>query len=295
LTKNIHLNSWYSQLAELAANIGDDSFTKLLAKCCKHVTEYSSILMSAYHRNGKATHLFDDVPASKEKQTLAPYYQGAYLLDPFFTLTKKKAPSGVYKLFDIAPDEFYETEYYKNYYSNIHLTDEFSIVVNVSEELVVVISLGFRCNAQGMEGKAGQLKTVAPLLVELTRKHWLKEEQRRKQSESIKEGSEEIYGQSLENSFIRFGKSHLTEREAQVMRLILQGHSSKAIALILDISPDTVKVHRKRCYFKLQVTSQAELFSLFINALKLAPIKSDEDPLNFYFEEYPLDPNYTTN
>ena len=76
-----------------------------------------------------------------------------------------------------------------------------------------------------------------------------------------------------------FGTSRLSEREAEVSRLILQGHSSKVIARMLGNSPETVKVFRKRIHTKLGLGSSAELFSLFLAALCAAPQDCAEDPL----------------
>jgi DNA-binding CsgD family transcriptional regulator len=47
----------------------------------------------------------------------------------------------------------------------------------------------------------------------------------------------------------------------------LRGNSSKAIAKRLSISQETVKVHRRNLYAKLGVSSQSELFSLFLQRL----------------------------
>lgn len=76
-----------------------------------------------------------------------------------------------------------------------------------------------------------------------------------------------------------FGTSRLSDREAAVARLILQGHSSKVIARILGNSPETVRVFRKRIHTKLGLASSAELFSLFLAALCAAPEGTDDDPL----------------
>lgn len=76
-----------------------------------------------------------------------------------------------------------------------------------------------------------------------------------------------------------FGASRLSDREAEVARLILQGHSSKVIARMLGNSPETVKVFRKRINTKLGLASSAELFSLFLAALCAAPEGADDDPL----------------
>ncbi len=52
-----------------------------------------------------------------------------------------------------------------------------------------------------------------------------------------------------------------------MVQLLLRGYSAKAAARELGISPETLRVHRKHIYAKLGVSSQGELFSLFLSAL----------------------------
>lgn len=52
---------------------------------------------------------------------------------------------------------------------------------------------------------------------------------------------------------------HLTEREHQVLRLIMEGKSNKEIALELGISPKTVSVHRTNVMTKFNVQNTVEL------------------------------------
>ncbi len=86
-------------------------------------------------------------------------------------------------------------------------------------------------------------------------------------------------GLQVMSALARFGTSRLSDREAEVARLILQGHSSKVIARMLGNSPETVKVFRKRIHTKLGLATSAELFSLFLAALCAAPHGTDDDPL----------------
>ena len=58
----------------------------------------------------------------------------------------------------------------------------------------------------------------------------------------------------------------LTARELDVIRLILSGCSNKEVAGKLAISAETVKVHRRHIYAKLNIKSPQELFSLFLKA-----------------------------
>lgn len=59
------------------------------------------------------------------------------------------------------------------------------------------------------------------------------------------------------------GRLHeLTERESDVMRLVVEGLPNKLIADQLDISVRTVEVHRARVFDKMQVKSAVELANL---------------------------------
>lgn len=55
------------------------------------------------------------------------------------------------------------------------------------------------------------------------------------------------------------GRPHLTERERQVLKLVVEGKSNKEIALALVVSPKTVSVHRSNIMAKLGVHNSVEL------------------------------------
>ncbi len=54
----------------------------------------------------------------------------------------------------------------------------------------------------------------------------------------------------------------LTEREREVMDLLAEGHTNKAVAEQLGISPRTVEVHRQRVLEKCEVKSVPQLIRL---------------------------------
>ena len=56
--------------------------------------------------------------------------------------------------------------------------------------------------------------------------------------------------------------AELTERERDVLRLVVEGQPNKLIADQLDISVRTVEVHRSRVFEKMSVKSAVELANL---------------------------------
>jgi len=71
-------------------------------------------------------------------------------------------------------------------------------------------------------------------------------------------------GDALKQFQDRFG---LTPRERNIVDLVLQGYPNAKIAAKLGISTGTVRNHRYRLYYKLDITTERELFYTFIDIL----------------------------
>ena len=60
----------------------------------------------------------------------------------------------------------------------------------------------------------------------------------------------------------RVQEQPLTGREEQILKLLAEGKSNRAIGVVLHISESTVKSHLKSLFVKLDVTSRAEAIAL---------------------------------
>jgi two-component system response regulator DctR len=74
--------------------------------------------------------------------------------------------------------------------------------------------------------------------------------------------SQQTLQQHRHRSNLQQNLSDLTERERDVMRLVVEGLPNKLIADQLDISVRTVEVHRARVFDKMAVKSAVELANL---------------------------------
>lgn len=72
-------------------------------------------------------------------------------------------------------------------------------------------------------------------------------------------------GEAALDAFCR--QQDLTPREAEIVRLSFVGLPNAAIAKQLGVSVGTVKNHRWRLYYKLDITSEREMFHLFLSTL----------------------------
>jgi len=76
------------------------------------------------------------------------------------------------------------------------------------------------------------------------------------------QASEAVLLQRLAKREVQRALAELTEREREVMQLVVEGRPNKLIADALDISVRTVEVHRARVFEKMNVKSAVELANL---------------------------------
>ena len=74
--------------------------------------------------------------------------------------------------------------------------------------------------------------------------------------------SEQVLDARRAKNAVQSRLAELTERERDVMRLVVEGLPNKLIADQLDISVRTVEVHRARVFDKMEVKSAVELANL---------------------------------
>jgi DNA-binding CsgD family transcriptional regulator len=197
----------------------------------------------------------DDAP---QPSPVPLYLSGLYLLDPFWQACQNEISDGLYRLSDVAPDLFRQSEYFQKYSRDAIGDDEVQVILKLAPQEHLLLSLG--ANERFDPDKFGRLAACVPWLLALMRQHWSR-------STKLKESTPPAPNR-LEQALASFGAQKLSARETEIAQMTLRGNSSKAIANALSISVETVKVHRRHLYQKLGVTSQPELFSLFLQALE---------------------------
>ncbi|AQQ66244.1 hypothetical protein Mag101_00190 [Microbulbifer agarilyticus] len=201
------------------------------------------------------------------------YVEGAYLFDPFYRAAVDEEKQGLFFLREVAPDAFVHTEYFRKYYREANLGDEACYLVFGRDGMIASLSIGRARdlgNGRFSNQEMAVLRSLTPLVENILKK-WMT-------SYEAVETGQESFGKRLDSALENFGSSRLTNRECEVLHLTMRGHSIKSMAERLDASVDTVKTHRKNIYAKLDVTSQSELFYLFISALRHHS-SGDADPL----------------
>jgi len=203
---------------------------------------------------------------------LPAYHDGPYLLDPFYNHFLAGTNEGCFRLHDLAPDGFLRSEYFSSYYRHLDVGDELGLLTALGPDSAAHVSITRRRGRpRFMRRDHDWLAAAAPLAREAVR--------RMNAAQSPVSHDRSALHDSLRQAYRHFGASVLTEREREVVHLLLRGNSAKAIARVLGISPETARNHLKRVYPKLGVASQAELFALFFKALERVEPGFEGDPL----------------
>lgn len=258
--------------APLVAAIGDDAtFGQRLAAFLRQRAASDSLVMLRYHFQYAPQVLFEDLAARDAEALYDRYFEGTYLLSPFY-LRWRAAPEerGLYRLKVIAPEGFFDSVYYTDYYERSGLIDEVGFVIPIDADSAVLVSLGRTAQLAAFSAaEHAHLAAVEPIVSSSVQRHLA--------LSSASRGTP--MHKQLADALQLFGSSLLTEREQGVVQLMLRGHSSKSCARELGISPTTERVHRRNIYAKLGISSQAELFSLFFDALAADGLAPGSDPL----------------
>lgn len=269
--------SQYSQhLAKLIPAIGTAEFPGELVSLLLGLVRCQDATILLYAETGLPVIEYFQVPQQGGRSTLDNFVRGAFLLDPYYLAATREKKFGVFRLRDLAPGGFKDSEYYKTWYRNCGYQDECGYLIPLDGEGFVNIALGKTDQrARFSKPQLRILEDILPTVEALCRRHWARQDE-------LPDGIN--LRARLDHALDAFGSSMLTEREAQVINLVLHGHSTKTAAEKLSISVETVKLHRKHAYAKLEVGSQAELFYLFLDSVRSDTGYDGGDPLINYMQ-----------
>lgn len=248
----------------MIAAIHQPGLPAAVAALLRGVAPFSYAVIFGFRGTARPLDLFDDFPATRRKIFVTDYQEGPYLLDPFYKAATQPVPSGLYRMRDLAPDRFYQGEYFRSYYIQTGLAEEIGFFVTLPEDATVVLSL-MRAEKPFSARDLRNLGVVAPVVEAGLRLHWA--DLAKRFAAASGGPRRKVAETGIERSFHTFGAGVLTPREREIVEHTLKGHSAEAIGKILGISSGTVRIHRRNIYAKLRISSQGELFSRFIQTL----------------------------
>ncbi|MCE2738599.1 MAG: helix-turn-helix transcriptional regulator [Rhodobacter sp.] len=259
-------NAAEGRLAEAIRRMGQAGFETALTGWLRRSVPCDNLIMLAYRDAAPPLVLYHQADDPKVYGQLdSTYLAGAYLLDPYHDLHQSRVAAGLYRMRDIAPDQFQRSRYFLDYYRNTGLIDEVTFVAYPAPGVTLNICLG-RDGTSGQVFSAAEVhraSRIAPIVTALSERHWSG-----LSGPTPGAGRGEQAAGLLRAALVRSHGIRLSPRQAEVALLILRGHSSVSIGLRLAVSPQTVKVFRRQLYARCAITTQAELFALLLPLLK---------------------------
>lgn len=257
-----------SAVARLIAKTGNqDEFGTALDQVADVAAKFDMSCAFAYSAEQEPIVLHDGYSATVSRRALKSYLRGAYLLDPFYSACISGCREGLWRMRDLAPDDFHKSGFASSREVHPCISDEAGTLV---EEIGFIIPLsdGFSATYSLMRNRgatpfdAGEFKrltAIIPIVAACIRQHW--------KALNANVNAEDRNRINTEMVFDQVFGGVLTPAQNSVTKLILRGHSSLSIAHHLGITEGTVKLHRSNIYRRLSISSQGELFQIFINHL----------------------------
>jgi DNA-binding CsgD family transcriptional regulator len=252
---------WHTTIGRLLAADDSQLIADALVDAIGHVVHHDGTCLLAFHTDSRPEVLHHSLAPDVESHYLKRYLAGPYLLDPLYALALGIDKASMCRFRDATPDRFHSSEYYRQYCDRTHLRDEMDFLVGVDDGTALALVVGRR-EKQFSKAELSRLALIEPVVQASIMRVW-----ERWLDRSVRSEPDRGIHQRLTECFDNFGDSVLTQREREITQLLLRGHSSKSVARELNIAPGTVMVHKRNLFSKLGITSQYELFSLFIKEL----------------------------
>jgi DNA-binding CsgD family transcriptional regulator len=258
--------------AGIVEAIGTAQFFSKTAHLVESCLSFEGLFVFLYSEGSAPAPLGSYKGAQNFHKGLENYLRYSYVINPVYRSYLDGIPSGAYLISELLSPRYTD----QIAVSDLDIRVEGNETIgyrtpgwpkNMTEVLALIrlpdnkmIEFSFSTSRSGDQAAQcyAQLKEIYPVLSSAVLKHF---------EFAAEDFDTSSASPSQEHWFQSFGEEVLTKRERNVVRMILIGHSSNSIALNLGISLPTVKSHRRNIYAKLHISSQAELFSMFIQKL----------------------------
>lgn len=215
-----------SLLGDVIDQLHQPGFSAALAAWLRSSVDFDHVVIFGYHGESAPLDLHDDFPSSKRRIFVTRYQEGHYLLDPFYLACTHGVTDGLYRLKELAPDRFYQSEYFRSYYVQTGLAEEIGFFIGLPGNVRIVISL-MRASAAGTFGtrELRLLRRLVPIVRAAATQHW--RELDRRFVPSTDNTERPVIQQAIDHAFRTFGRSLLTPRERMVVEYVLRATRPK--------------------------------------------------------------------
>ncbi len=248
--------------------IGSDQFFDELAVILGDALPFKWLHIFQYSKDAAPVALGNHPRSVAYQSGFENYLNFTYVINPTYRAFQLKTNSGVFLISDFIQEGYDDIIGSADFEIRIEDSEpigyrtpgwpknmkEFIVLINLPNGTAVDFTFLTEMDGKSHKEHEKRLQSAFPILDAVLTK----------QFEINPKSFEHHSRPGQEERFQDFGSDTLTDREREVVQLILIGHNSNSIASKLCVSLSTIKTHRRNIYSKLQISSQAELFSLFL-------------------------------
>ena len=268
---------WNRDVSRAIAALGTEEFFPALIDAVRGQVAIDYPQIWLYHRDLPPQVLYHEIPPAAIASQIDQYLDGPYREDPFYQASMNQPKSKIYRLSRVTAGKLEQSDYYHSYYSDTATVDEAVYLARLGAGSVINLSMmRLPKHHEFSEQEYESLYLLAEPVSELLKSHSSHDDFAA--THLIQPGIDH----QIDMAFKTFGESILSPREKDVLELMLRGYGTDISAERLNIALETVRRHRKSIYRKLDVSSQTDLFSLFINSMSCIGEAAGADPLSIY-------------
>jgi DNA-binding CsgD family transcriptional regulator len=277
MTDITQLSKWNADISRAIAALGTENFFPALIEAINGQVKIDYPQVWLYHKDLPPRVLYHQIPEQATRGQIDQYLDGPYREDPFYQTSMHQPRAKIYRLSRVTMGKLKDSDYYRDYYADTGTCDEAVYLAKLQAGNVINLSMMRKAdNKPFSDEEYESLYVLAEPISELLKSHT--EYSDFAATNLIQPGIDH----QIDLAFRTFGESLLSPREKDVLELMLRGYGTDTSAERLTIAVETVRRHRKSIYRKLDVSSQTDLFSLFLNSMSCIGEAGGNDPLSIY-------------
>ncbi|NOZ42004.1 MAG: helix-turn-helix transcriptional regulator [Alphaproteobacteria bacterium] len=273
-------DAWLTCLNRAICKLGRTAFEDSLFDLVNVVVQVDHCAVFINNNDGTAAHLFTKSKLDEAvcRSLARAYTEQFYTRDPNLApLEQQLTENSDLKmtLLPHIPARDYDEGYKTRFFTDTGLIDKVSSLLQTRHYTIYCSFYRLKASGRFKQEEFEQLSQILPILTNLIFKHSLlagQEDKENRPDPIITQVPLSRSAEAMTGLFDSHNKvfARLTGRERQVCLRILQGYSSEAISLDMKVAISTIHTYRKRAYAKLGISSQNELFSLYLEFISLA-------------------------
>lgn len=236
----------FEAMTQIICSIGGQDFPAIAAEALCDLTSFELATIVVHHRGAQSSLIFDNFASSGSDLGLQNYVSRTYRLNPVLQgfVKPRAVRASDYRAF-LSPDRRIQP-----------------YIQKACEEELGFLTIGWPA---GMEEIGLYFEALGGIVEFCVYRERARTPASAKILDALSSLCEPVAAAFGRDDALTQGgvpRAGLSSREGQVAELMLQGCTSQAIALRLQISCHTVKDYRKQIFRKLGISSLAELFAV---------------------------------